>query len=334
MTETVRLVGVASSLPEYKRSSDEVDELLSRSGGFKPRRGLIQAMSGIRERRVAADDEHCSDLAADACRKVLASSNVDKADVDLLIFASAGQDLTEPATAHITQSKLGTKAAVFDLKNACNSFLNGMQVAESLILGGSYKTVLLATGEVSSRVISWRPKNLRDFKSCMPGYTVGDAGAAALLVRSDDKRGIFYRKFSSHSEYWDLTTVDGGGSRYPQGDHFYLRSNAPELKVAFREIGLPFVKLAMQEANAKFSDFKRIFVHQVSLPYLYDMLEESDIPADQVEVTIEFLGNMAAASIPVAMAQAFERGAIKRGDRIMCLGLASGISIGAVMIDL
>jgi len=334
MTETVRLVGVASSLPEYKRSSDEVDELLSRSGGFKPRRGLIQAMSGIRERRVAADDEHCSDLAADACRKVLASSNVDKADVDLLIFASAGQDLTEPATAHITQSKLGTKAAVFDLKNACNSFLNGMQVAESLILGGSYKTVLLATGEVSSRVISWRPKNLRDFKSCMPGYTVGDAGAAALLVRSDDKRGIFYRKFSSHSEYWDLTTVDGGGSRYPQGDHFYLRSNAPELKVAFREIGLPFVKLAMQEANAKFSDFKRIFVHQVSLPYLYDMLEESDIPVDQVEVTIEFLGNMAAASIPVAMAQAFERGAIERGDRIMCLGLASGISIGAVMIDL
>jgi len=334
MTETVRLVGVASSLPEYKRSSDEVDELLSRSGGFKPRRGLIQAMSGIRERRVAADDEHCSDLAADACRKVLASSNVDKADVDLLIFASAGQDLTEPATAHITQSKLGTKAAVFDLKNACNSFLNGMQVAESLILGGSYKTVLLATGEVSSRVISWCPKNLRDFKSCMPGYTVGDAGAAALLVRSDDKRGIFYRKFSSHSEYWDLTTVDGGGSRYPQGDHFYLRSNAPELKVAFREIGLPFVKLAMQEANAKFSDFKRIFVHQVSLPYLYDMLEESDIPVDQVEVTIEFLGNMAAASIPVAMAQAFERGAIERGDRIMCLGLASGISIGAVMIDL
>jgi len=334
MTETVRLVGVASSLPEYKRSSDEVDELLSRSGGFKPRRGLIQAMSGIRERRVAADDEHCSDLAADACRKVLASSNVDKADVDLLIFASAGQDLTEPATAHITQSKLGTKAAVFDLKNACNSFLNGMQVAESLILGGSYKTVLLATGEVSSRVISWRPKNLRDFKSCMPGYTVGDAGAAALFVRSDDKRGIFYRKFSSHSEYWDLTTVDGGGSRYPQGDHFYLRSNAPELKVAFREIGLPFVKLAMQEANAKFSDFKRIFVHQVSLPYLYDMLEESDIPVDQVEVTIEFLGNMAAASIPVAMAQAFERGAIERGDRIMCLGLASGISIGAVMIDL
>lgn len=334
MTRSVRLVSIASALPDYKRSTDEVDDILARSGGFKPRRGLIQAMSGIRERRVAADDEHCSDLAAEACRKVLARSNVDKADVDLLIFASAGQDLTEPATAHITQSKLGTRGAVFDLKNACNSFLNGMQIAESLILGGSYRTVLLATGEVSSRVISWRPKNLRDFKSCMPGYTVGDAGAAALFARSDDGRGIFYRNFSSHSEYWDLTTVDGGGSMYPQGDHFYLRSNAPELKVAFREIGLPFLKRAMREASVEFSDFKRIFVHQVSLPYLYDMLEESEIPVDQVEVTIEYLGNMAAASIPVAIAQAFERGAIESGDRIMCLGLASGISIGAVMLDL
>lgn len=334
MTDSVRLAGIARVLPDYIRSTDEVDELLAQSGGFKPRRGLIQSMSGIRERRVAADDEHCSDLAAQACRKVLAQTKVDAADVDLLIFASAGQDLTEPATAHITQFKLGTKSAVFDIKNACNSFLVGMQVAESLILGGSYKTVLVATGEVNSRVISWRPKSLRDFKSCMPGYTVGDAGAAALFVRSDDGRGIFYRNFSSHSEHWDLTTVDGGGSRYPQGDHFYLRSNAPELKVAFREIGLPFVRQVMRDANVSFTDFKRIFVHQVSLPYLYDMLKESEIPVELVEVTVEYLGNMAAASIPVAMAQAFEREAIGPGDRIMCLGLASGISIGAVMIDL
>lgn len=335
MTRSVGLLGVSSALPRQVRSSDAVEDILDRSGGFRPRRGLIQAMSGIRERRVAADDVQCSDLAVEACRKVLADSNVDVADVDLLIFASAGQDLIEPATAHIAQSKLGTTCAVFDVKNACNSFLNGVQLAESLIVSGSYETVLVAVGEVNSRGISWNPENLHDFKRCMPGYTMGDAGAAALFSATDGKRGIVHRSFSSLSDHWDLTTVYGGGSMYPRGDdHMYIRSKAPELKVAFREIGLPFLQRVMRDTGAEYTDFSRIFVHQVSLPYLYEMLAESGIPADLVEVTVDTLGNIAAASIPVAMAAAFERGAIGSGDRVMCLGLASGISIGAIIIDL
>jgi len=332
----VRLLGVAGALPATARSSAEVEEIVSRSGGgYTPRRGLIEAMSGIRERRVAADDVQCSDLAVEACQRVLNEANVALAEVDLLIFAAAGQDLTEPATAHIVQTKLGTSCPVFDVKNACNSFLNGVQLAESLILGGTCHTVLVAVGEVNSRGIAWDPANPEEFKCNLPGYTMGDAGAAALFTPADHETGIFYRNFSAVSEYWSLTTVSGGGSMHPRGDeHTYIRADGPRLKVAFRDTGLPFLQRVMREADVRFTDFQRIFVHQVSLPYLHDMLSESGIPLDLVEVTIADLGNMAAASIPVAMARAFERGAIGPGDRVMCLGLASGISIGIVMIDL
>lgn len=122
---------------------------------------------------------------------------------------------------------------------------------------------------------------------------------------------------------------------HPHGDEYsYIRANGPRLKAAFREIGLPFLECAMKEAHADYTDFKRIFVHQVSIPYLQDMLSESKISLDQVEVTVDELGNLAAASIPVAMARALNRGVVERGDKVMCLGLASGIGVGIVMMDL
>jgi 3-oxoacyl-[acyl-carrier-protein] synthase-3 len=336
MAAGVKMLGVSGALPELIRTSAEVEDLVASSGvGYRPRAGIVYAMSGIRTRRVASDKEQCSDLAASACMKVLEETGVNVADVDLLIYASAGQDLIEPATAHIVQAKLGTDCPVFDIKNACNSFLNAIQVAESLILTGACRMVLVAVGECPTRGVDWIARNLEEFKRNLPGYTMGDAGAAALFTAASEEKGIFFRDFASISKYWDLTTITGGGSMHPRGDeHTYLRANSLKLKRAFRELGLPFLDNALRQARVAYSDFRRIFVHQVSLPYLNDMLAESGIPPERVEVTVETLGNIAAASIPVAMAQAIERGAVGAGDRVLCLGMASGISIGVVMMDL
>jgi 3-oxoacyl-[acyl-carrier-protein] synthase-3 len=89
----------------------------------------------------------------------------------------------------------------------------------------------------------------------------------------------------------------------------------------------------MREAGVKFSDFSRILIHQATVPYLHEMLEVTGIPLDLVECTVADLGNMASASLPVGYVQAVQRGAICPGDRVMWLGLASGISVGMVMID-
>lgn len=335
MSTGVRLLGVAAELPAKIRSSAEAEALIAEHGGYKPRSGVIEALSGIRERRVADDDLQCSDLAVAACRKVLADTHMQPQQIDLLIFASAGQDLIEPATAHIVQAKLGTNCQVFDVKNACNSFLNGMQVAEALICNGACKTALVTVGEINSRVAHWGARNLQEFKQDFPGYTMGDAGAAMLLTRSDSERGIFLRCFTSASDHWDLTTVSSGGSMHPRGDeHTFLRARVAGLKDPFKKVGLPLLQRAMRDSGLIYHDFKRIFVHQVSVPYLLDTLEEGKIPPELIEQTIVEFGNMAAASIPVAMARALARGAIGPGDRILCLGLASGISFGIMMIEL
>jgi 3-oxoacyl-[acyl-carrier-protein] synthase-3 len=335
MTDRVRLLSVAASLPPVARSSAEVEErITSASTGFRPRPGLVAGMSGVRSRRVAAESVQCSDLAADAARKALAQAGVGVEDVDVLIFAAAGQDLIEPATANIVQEKLGTRCQAFDVKNACNSFLNGLQLAESLILSGVCRTALVTTGEICSRVVTWRVEDFQQFRRSFPGYTMGDAGAAAVLRRSTDGRGIFYRRFTTVSRHWDLATIPCGGSMHPRGEeHTYLAVDGPRLKQAFIDLAPSVLPRMMRESGMRFTDFTRILVHQATLPYLDEMIEATGIPADRVECTVGELGNMASASLPVAYALASARGAIQPGDKVMWLGLASGISVGLMMME-
>jgi len=336
MPPRVRLLSVAASLPPLERSSAEVESLIIRQNPSLPiRPGTLAAMTGIRSRRVAGDDVQCSDLAVDAARIALSKASLTPADVDIVIFAAASQDLVEPATAHIVQHKLGTRCPVFDVKNACNSFLNGLHVGESLIQSGAARIVLVTTGEICSRAIDWHAEDIDALKRNLPAYTMGDAGAAAVLTHSRNGEGIFYRKFAALSEHWELATIPGGGSMHPRGDEFtYLRGDGARLKQAFVEEGSLIFNGMMCEAGVRFDDFARIFVHQVSIPYHREMLEASGMPDDKVTRTVVELGNMASASIPVAFALEQERGTLVPGDRVMWVGMASGISVGVFMMEL
>ena len=335
MPSPVRLVSVAAALPEQVWSSDDVDaKIAASSPGYRHRRGVLESISGVRTRRVAEDHEQCSDLAVRAAQRALADAGLSPHDVEVLVFAAASQDLLEPATAHIVQHKLGTACQVFDVKNACNSFLNGLQLAEALILTGSCETALVVTGEICSRGIPWQVTDFDDFKRKFPAFTMGDAGAAAVLQRSTDGRGIFYRRFASLSEHWPLATIPGGGSMHPRGDeHTFLRADGPRLKQAFIDLGPAIFERMMREAGVSFCDFARVLVHQASVPYLEEMLARVGLPSGLVEHTVGDLGNVASASLPVAYARAVARGAIRPGDRVMWLGLASGMSVGLILID-
>lgn len=130
------ITAVGSLLPEEVRSSDDVQrEVVRRSGLTLPPRLLTQA-TGIVSRRVAGEGVYASTLAAGAARRALAAAGLTPMDVDLLLFASASRDVVEPATAHIVQAELGSRAHALDVTNACNSFVNGIDLARSVILAG------------------------------------------------------------------------------------------------------------------------------------------------------------------------------------------------------
>ncbi len=329
------VLAVTSYLPAQVRSSGDVEALIAAaSPGLRLRRGLIAARTGIRSRRVAADHEQCSDLAVAAARDALAQAGMRTQDVDLLIFAAAGQDLIEPATAHIVQQKLGTRATVFDVKNACNSFLNGLQVAEAMIAARSALHALVVTGEVCSRAARYDIRDADEFRRYFPGFTMGDGGAAMLLGPIECERGLRFCGMETASAHWPLATIASGGSMHPRGEEFaYLAGDGPALKDVFIRLGPAMFHRLMARAGVTFDEVDRIMVHQVGVAYHQEMLDASGIPAALVECTVSEYGNMASASLPVAHALAQQAGRIRTGQRVMWIGLASGMSVGLAVFD-
>ncbi|NWJ48398.1 MAG: ketoacyl-ACP synthase III [Chloroflexi bacterium] len=331
----VKISAIASALPEKVVTSAEVEQrVMNYSPSIKVPTGILQSLTGIKTRRFVEDHVNTSDLAAEACKKVLARTATSPDEIDLFIFASAGQDLTEPATSHITQYKVGSNGAVMDIKNACNSFINGIQAAEAMIMTGQYRKALVAVGETPSKCIKWHVKDKKDLRLSFPGYTFGDGGAAALLELTEEKTGLFYRKFHAYSQHWNIGTLPGGGSMHPRGEEYtYFQGDGTALKDAFVELGPNLLRDALRQTNTSFEDYARIFVHQVTVPFLEQFMEVCKVPADKVVVTLPQYGNMAAASLPVGFALAESRGEVKKGDKVMFIGLAGGISVGLMMFQ-
>ncbi|MEV5407277.1 ketoacyl-ACP synthase III [Thermopolyspora sp. NPDC052614] len=319
-----RVTGVATYLPDRRLGSDEVERRIE---GYVPHAGIVERLTGVRWRHVAGDDQQASDLAVEAIRK-LDPAQLD--GVDLLIFASASQDMVEPATAHIVAAKLGLSCPVFDVKNACNSVLNGMQVAEALIRTGVHRKVLVCTGEVPSRAIRWRIRDRAQFVDAFAGFTLSDAGAAVVMT-ADPDRGVFYRDFAADSTAWAIGTLPGGGTAHPRDPEYgYFRGDGRRLKEAFELVGPDIFRNALKRTGLTWDDFAVVAVHQVALPYLRHLARLLDIPEDRLVVTLPEHGNCASATLPLQLAL----GGWSPGDRVALLGLGGGISLGVMLAEM
>ncbi|MEU0478400.1 ketoacyl-ACP synthase III [Streptosporangium sp. NPDC006013] len=316
-----RITGVATYLPERTMSSADVERRIE---GYVPYGGVVERLTGIRRRHVARDDQQASDLAAEAAR------GLDHSGVDLLVFASASQDMVEPATAHIVAAKLGLSCPVFDIKNACNSMLNGIQIAEALILSGAHRKVLVCSGEIPSRAIRWRVRDRAQFVDSFAGYTMSDTGAA-VIVAADMERGIFYRDFAADSTAWAIGTLPGGGSAHPRDPEYsYFRGDGRRLKEAFEMIGPDIFLNALKRTGLTWDDFAIVAVHQVALPYLRFLAQVLGIPADRLVVSLPEHGNCASTTLPLQLAL----GGWRPGDRVALLGLGGGISTGVILAEM
>ncbi|ALG10843.1 3-oxoacyl-ACP synthase III family protein [Kibdelosporangium phytohabitans] len=325
-----RLVSVAVHLPGNEMTTRDTE---ARIGPFTAPAGVIDRLTGVRSRHVLRDDEQASDLAVAAARKVLAESGTAPAEVDLLLFASASQDMVEPATAHIVAAKLDLSCPVMDVKNACNSVLNGIEVATALIETGRYRTVLIASGEAPSRAVRWKVGSLTEFLRAFPGYTLSDAGAALLLTRGEP--GVLGSGFTADSTKWDIGTLPGGGSQHPRDPEYtYFSMDGARLKSAFLGLGSEVLTGTLDGLGLRWEDFAVVCVHQVSLPYLEIFAEQAGVPRDKLVVTLPRHGNVASVSLPLQLVTARELGRCGPGDLVALVGLAGGVSLGIVVVRL
>ena len=316
----VGITGAGAHLPEHEVTTDALQERI----GELPR-GLLARLTGIERRRIATADEYASTLGLHAARAALGSAKLDPLDVDLLLFASASRDMVEPATAHIVQDSLGSRAHALDVTNACNSFLNGIDLARSTILAGRARRALVVTGETPSRVMRPRVAGMAEMRQAFAGYTFGDAGAA-VVVEPVPRGGILDIDTETFSEHWTVGGIPGGGSRHPRGDEYsYFTGDGHRLRGVFEKIGGSILDRVRARTGLEFTDYARILVHQVTLPYLERFLEVTGVPRDRLEITVTSLGNMASATLGVQLSRVLP--GLATGDRVLFVGLGGGVSM-------
>ena len=317
-------------LPPRRVSSEEIETLVNRKGKFVPA-GSVERIFGVKERRFADHATQVSDLAANAARPIVDKHGPD--NIDCLMFASACSDLIEPATANIVQDKLGLTCPAFDVKNACNSFVTALQIAQAFIVAGTYRRILIATGEKLSNSIKLDIQKGEDLEGRLAALSFGDAGSAVLIEASPNGRGIVFQRFKTSGKHWPLCTIQGGGSMFPfEMEKNYFVGKTAELSEIMFEEGAGFVINCYKDAGWSLDDVKHIFTHQVSERTFAQVAGFFSIPEEKFHKVVGEFGNTASASIPLALHRAAQDGKLNKGDKVAIIGLAAGISISVQLL--
>ena len=341
------MTGVGHHLPERVVTSAEVEQLVADRSGFTLPPGIVQLLTGVRQRRWAGEHEVSSDYAAAAGRAALDRAGVHPMAIDVLITANASHDVAEPATSAIVQSKLGCRnASTMDVKNACNGFLNALDVATALIGTGRAGRVLVTAGEVLSPAIDWDVRGMGDLRGKLAGLTLGDAGAA-FVVEADatepagpdelpghaGARGVRQGDFMTDGDHWELSTLLAGGNLVRHGDsgkYFHCRSD-DLAKLAVRHLPDLFGKTRAR-VGWENEDIALVVPHQVSRAVVVDLARLWDYPLSRCMVTVDRFGNTAAASVPLAASIAVEEGRLAPGDKVVLVAGAAGFSAGVLPV--
>ncbi|MEW2138020.1 3-oxoacyl-[acyl-carrier-protein] synthase III C-terminal domain-containing protein [Streptomyces sp. NPDC005409] len=329
MSAFSRISEVAVHLPAGRQTSAAIeDRLREHSEGSRIPPRLLRRLYGLEERVVAQDGDLPSDLAARAVEQVLRQAQVEAGDVDLLLFAAISADLQEPANAHVVAAKTGLTCPVFDVSNACNGVLNALEVADAFIRCGRYRRVLIACGEVLSRLSRWS-LSPQELVTGLASLTGGDMGAA-LLVEGSETPGILASTFTANSAGWPAAALFNP----PQapGRPAGLHIDSEQLRASF--LGLDtHARQWLKEQRTDPRDFPLVCVHQPSVPFVRLICESLGVREEAVVPAFRTTGNMGAGSLPLQLALAREQGRLQPGTKTALFGLASGASSGVMLID-
>ncbi|MDO4178567.1 MAG: beta-ketoacyl-ACP synthase III [Phascolarctobacterium sp.] len=325
MTRSVGILGMGCYVPEKVLTNFDLEKIVDTSDSW------IQERTGIKARHIAADDEATSDLAYNAAIKALAAANVKPEDIDLIIVGSASNDHNWPSTACILQNRLGcTHAAAFDLIAGCSGFVYNLAVASQMVKTGLYNHVLIVGAETLSRIINWKDRN-----TCV---LFGDGAGAAVVGEVEEGYGVLGIDLGADGSGMKALYQPSGGSREPathetidKAGHT-IHMNGPEVfKFAVKIMGKTALN-SIEKAGLTPEDIDWLIPHQANLRIINSAAKRLKMPMEKVWVNVDKYANTSAASIPIAMCEAIEAGALKKGDNIVLDGFGAGLTWASIVL--
>jgi 3-oxoacyl-[acyl-carrier-protein] synthase-3 len=287
---------------------------------------------GIRERHIVDPGVATSDLAVEACRKVLKQRGLSASDIELIVLGTVTPDMFFPSTACVVQDKLGAKGAWgFDLSAACSAFVYSVQVGAQFIASGAHRRVLAIGADVMSSIIDYT-----DRATCV---IFGDgAGAAVLEPAENDSEGFIDFVHEVDGSGGQFLYMPGGGSLHPSTKdtiakkmHYVHQDGQQVFKFAVRKQTELCLKL-LQRNGLKGSDVDVFIPHQANLRIINATAERLGLRDSSVIVNIDRYGNTTAATIPLAMNTALEDGKLKKGSLVLLASVGAGFTVGAALM--
>lgn len=328
-SDTAILSVVAVHAPEVVTSAHFDQRLLATYARLGTQTGLLDNLAGIRERRWWPEEVTFAEVAAAAGQKAIEEAGIDPSRIGLLIDTSVCRDHLEPSAAVAVHHMLDLPSSClnFDLANACLGFLNAIQIAGSMIDGGQLDYALIVDGEGSRRTqeatlarLASADATISDLFAEFATLTLGSGGAAMVLGRHSDNPG-------SHR-------VVGGVSHADTSYHDICVGTLDQMRTDTRlllDAGLLLAKRAWAEVQDDgWADMDRYILHQVSRVHTSMMCEVLGIDPAKVPLTFPTLGNVGPASVPITLAE--EADSLQAGDRVLLMGIGSGINAMATEI--
>jgi len=288
----------------------------------------ITSRTGIKQRHLVSGNEKTSDLALNAARAALDDAGLEAGDLDAILLATTTPDETFPATATTVQAALGmTRGFAMDVQAVCSGFIFAMATANSYLITGQAKTILVIGAETFSKILDWK-----DRTTCV---LFGDGAGAVVLQSSpgsgtNDDRGILASKLHSDGRLHDALYVDGGpGSTQTTG---YVRMKGREV---FRHAVVnlaDIVREILDEAGLGIDDIDWVVPHQANKRIIDGATKRLGLDPAKVVITVDHHANTSAASVPLALTEAVGDGRIKKGDLVLLEAMGGGFTWGANLV--
>ena len=307
---SAEIKGIGMYVPPRILTNHDLERFLDTSDEW------ITKRTGIKERHIAEEWDRASDIALPAAKEAIKNANLSPEDIEAVIVATSTPDMTFPSTACYLADKLGcNNPMAFDISAACSGFIYGLTIASSFIKANQFDNVLVVGAEVFSHLIDWSDRTT--------AVIFGDGAGAVVLSRSSGESDILSAVMSSDGSQWFALHC-------PVGEKLRMKGKET-FRLAIQSMGKASQK-ALEKARITVDDLKLVIPHQANIRIIKALAERLNIPEEKVFSNIHKYGNTSAASIPIAMYEAYKEGKLKKGDYVLLTAFGGGLTWGAVVL--
>lgn len=318
------ITGWGMYVPERILTNADLEKMVDTSDEW------IRSRTGIRERHIAGPDDLSSTMGATAARHAIERAGIAPDEIDLIICGTSSPDSPMPSTACLIQSHLNaTRAAPFDVQAVCSGFVYSLVIGTQFIRSGAAKTVVVVGTDMLTRYVDYTDRN-----TCI---LFGDGAGAVVLQASAQPSGVLAFQLGALPGTSELLHVPGANSHPLAADA--LPPDAQYMKMEGREV-FKYAVRAMAESSAEVlkktgqtvEDIALLIPHQANLRMIEAVASRLDMPMERTIVNIDRYGNTSAATIPIAICEAFDAGRLHDGDNVLLTACGGGLTWGSAVV--